>query len=155
MSRYLEPLKSLLRRCLGVQIPPQQVFGYIGYLYVPTHINYVCNSFRHHWFFTKKKWDNAEVPRTCPSSCQRLSDSPAFLVVFWWCFGWSTEKQNGFVVSGGLFATKCGVYIRIKQTWWFHVSLLIWPMEDPEGHSFWHSNVWSDFMCETGYSGVW
>ena len=39
-------------------------------------------------------WINAaEVPRICPSSCQRLSDSRGFVVVFWWFFGSSIWKN--------------------------------------------------------------
>lgn len=32
VRRRLEPLNSLLRRCLGIWIPPQKVFGCIGYI---------------------------------------------------------------------------------------------------------------------------
>ena len=129
----------------------QQVFGYLGYLYVPD----VFHSFRHHWSFTKKKWDDAEVPRICPSSCQRLSDSPAFVVVFWWCFGWSTEKQKNklFSLFSGGFVCHYGVYIYIYQD---QASIIVScvTLDMTNGRSFLTFRVGSDFI-KTGYFRVW
>ena len=106
--------KSLLRRCLGVQTPPElnkclDIKGIC--MSLPTSIMYLIASVT----IDPSPRRNEMMHRSLEYAPLHARDCPTaqlFLLFFDGVLDGQPKKQNAF---GGLFATKCGVYIRIKQ----------------------------------------